>query len=202
MRVVCISDTHDRLGRIEVPGGDVLIHAGDFTMSGQGKQIKRFRREIEALPHKHKIVIAGNHDIKFERDSDRARTLLGDEVYYLEGASVDIEGLEFYGHPWTPPFGTGWAFNEANPPMPTGRPDVLISHGPPRGILDIVARGGMNVGCPHLARWVATHPPLLHVFGHIHEGYGTTRRGDTQFVNASICTLGYSPTNAPVIVDL
>ncbi len=199
MRIVCISDTHGMLGQVKVPDGDVLIHAGDFTMFGQGKQIKRFRKDIEALPHEHKIVIAGNHDIKFEKDPESARALLGDDVYYLQDSTVEIGGLRFWGHPWTPPFGHGWAFNEANPPMPPTWIDVLISHGPPKGVLDYVDRpGGGDVGCPHLAEWLESNSPKLHVFGHIHCGYG--QQG--VHVNACICNEAYEPVNSPIVVDL
>lgn len=197
MKIVCISDTHGMLSRIDVPDGDVLIHAGDGTMGGQGKEIKRWRRDLEALPHEHKIVIAGNHDRKFEKDPERARALLGDGVIYLQDSGVEIDGLEFWGCPWTPPFGHGWAFNSADPPMPYGRPDVLITHGPPRGTLDFVPSGG-SVGCPRWAEWIAKHPPLLHVFGHIHEGYGR----DGIHVNASVVDERYNPVNAPIVVEL
>jgi hypothetical protein len=198
MRIVCISDTHGHLSEMDIPEGDVLIHAGDFTMSGQGKQIKKFRLEIEALPHPYKIVIAGNHDLKFERDPERALQLLGREVYYLEDSGVKIDGVEFWGHPWTPPFGHGWAFNSDNPPVPPPGIDVLVSHGPPRGRLDVVDRGGMRVGCTMLAKYVEEHELKLHVFGHIHEGYGQ----DGIFVNACACTLDYRPKNPPIVVDL
>lgn len=200
MRIVCISDTHGMLDRIDVPDGDVLIHAGDGTMSGQGKQIKKWRRDLEALPHKHKIIIAGNHDIKFETDPARALELLGDGVTYLQDSWVDIDGLTFWGCPWTPPFGHGWAFNEALPPLPLRhcRPDVLITHGPPRGVLDFVPRDRKHVGCPVWAEYIKHHPPLLHVFGHIHEGYGQ----EGIHVNASCCDAMYRPINAPIVVDL
>ncbi|RAH58655.1 Ser/Thr protein phosphatase family protein [Aspergillus piperis CBS 112811] len=54
--------------------------------------------------------------------------------------------------------------------------DVMITHGPPYGVLDQVVPNHMSVGCEHLYRAVKRARPRLHVFGHIHEGYGATRR--------------------------
>ena len=61
---------------------------------------------------------------------------------------------------------------------------------------------GEEVGCPQLLRVVERVKPRLHLFGHIHEGYGMATRGVTKFVNASICTADYEPTNRPVVIDL
>ncbi len=42
VRFVCVSDTHNQTDRLEVPPGDVLLHAGDFTMTGQMKEVEHF----------------------------------------------------------------------------------------------------------------------------------------------------------------
>jgi Icc-related predicted phosphoesterase len=101
-----------------------------------------------------------------------------------------------------------WAFNLQRGPalrekwalIPEGT-DVLITHGPPFGILDWTARGE-RVGCEDLLEAVRRVKPRLHVFGHIHEGYGEHEQDGTRFVNASICTEAYQPTNAPIVVDV
>ncbi|RAL09814.1 uncharacterized protein BO97DRAFT_407360 [Aspergillus homomorphus CBS 101889] len=54
--------------------------------------------------------------------------------------------------------------------------DIVITHGPPYGILDQVVPNHVSVGCEHLYRAVKRARPRLHVFGHIHEGYGAMRR--------------------------
>ena len=63
--------------------------------------------------------------------------------------------------------------------------DVLITHGPPFGILDRTA-AGLPQGCLELAEVVALLAPAVHLFGHIHEGYGTLTRNKTTFVNAAL----------------
>ncbi len=205
-RIVCISDTHDRLGRIAVPDGDILVHAGDLTGRGRPEEVRAFTDELATLPHRHKIVIAGNHDFLFERDPARAQALL-DGCIYLQDAAVEILGLRFWGSPWQPWF-YDWAFN-----LPRGEAiaakwalippgtDVLVTHGPPRGILDRTA-GGDLAGCEDLLLAVRRLRPRLHVFGHIHEAWGREERDGTLFVNASICDLGYAPIQAPIVVDL
>ena len=70
MRIVCISDTHERHEEIAVPPGDILIHAGDMTWQGERKPIEDFNAWLGTLPHRHKIVVAGNHDFGLWRQAD------------------------------------------------------------------------------------------------------------------------------------
>lgn len=78
---------------------------------------------------------------------------------------------------------------------------MLVSHTPPFGRGDGV--GHMNVGCEELLDEVQTRiRPTLHVFGHVHEGYGQSTDGVTTFVNASACTHDYEPVNPPIVFDL
>lgn len=207
MRIVCISDTHFPTPQITVPDGDVLVHCGDATLSGHLEEIATFAEWFGALPHRRKIFVAGNHDFGFQRQRDEALRLLGPGVIYLEDSGVTIDGIEFWGSPWQPWF-LSWAFN-----LPRGEAlkkhwdkippttDVLITHTPPYGILDLVERGE-HVGCKDMLKAVKRVRPRFHLFGHIHGGYGMLTRGHTTFVNASICTEYYMPTNAPVVVEL
>lgn len=206
MRIVCVSDTHNQLDKISVPAGDILVHAGDLTGRGSMQEIGRAGKALAALPHPYKVVIAGNHDWDLQRLPAPAIQLLG-KVTYLHDRGVEVAGLRFWGSPWTPWF-CDWAFN-----WPRGRSmkpqwdkipdgiDVLVTHGPPRGHGDRT-EDGEDAGCPDLLEAVRRVKPLLHVFGHIHEGYGVTREGDTRCVNASTCTLDYRPSNPPIVVDL
>jgi Icc-related predicted phosphoesterase len=207
-RLVLISDTHFLHSQIrQIPDGDILIHAGDITTRGDVKEVTDFNEWLKTLPHKHKIIIAGNHDFCFQQNPELARKEITNAIY-LEDSSVTIEGLKFYGSPWQPWF-FDWAFNEKR-----GKPirkiwdkipldtDVLITHGPPMNILDQVARGG-NVGCEELRKVIFEKLNLkLHVFGHIHEAYGQAEIDGVKFVNASVCTLQYKATNPAVVVDL
>ena len=71
--------------------------------------------------------------------------------------------------------------------------DVLITHGPPFGILDQVAPGGEHLGCAELLESVEQKKPKVHLFGHIHGGAGTFERGATHFVNAAYLNEQYKP---------
>lgn len=207
MRLVCISDTHMFHDAVDVPGGDVLIHAGDFTSRGLRKEVEAFARWFHGLPHLHKVVVAGNHDFLFETDPERGRELLGD-VVYLAGEEATVAGLRFWGSPWQPWF-HDWAFNlQRGEPLrahwataPSGI-DVLVTHSPAMGTLDLVFRGE-NVGCVDLEAALPRIAPRLHVFGHIHEAAGVVQRADGILaVNASVCDVRYRPTNPAVLVDI
>lgn len=209
-KIVCLSDTHNYHERVRVPEGDVLIHAGDATGRGTLDEIVSFNRWFAALPHRYKIFVAGNHDWLFETSSAFARKLLDSSIFYLQDSFVEIENLKIYGSPWQPRF-YDWAFNltrgaelaEKWKLIPEDT-DVLITHGPPHGILDEVPRQYFveNTGCEELRKRVEIVKPKLHVFGHIHCGYGQTEKFGVKFVNASTCDEEYNPRNAPIQIEL
>lgn len=207
LKIVAISDTHTFENAIAVPDGDVLIHAGDATIEGSYREVSRFADWLHAQPHRHKIFVAGNHDWLFEREPEIARSLLVGVAYYLQDELIEIEGVKFYGSPWQPEF-CNWAFNlprgealAAKWAMIPNDVDVLITHGPPWGILDYVKLGSEHLGCNDLLRAVARVQPRVHVFGHIHGGYARFRpRG--LFINASICNEAYQPINAPQVFTI
>jgi len=205
-RLVLLSDTHCAHARITVPEGDVLVHAGDFCSRGKESEVRAFARWFTAQPHPHKVVIAGNHDRCLELDLGLGERLFEGAVYLLD-REASVAGLRFYGSPWQPEF-LSWAFN-----LPRGEPlramwakipvgvDVLLTHGPPFGVLDRTVRGDL-VGCEELRVAVDRVAPRVHAFGHIHEARGAVLEGRTLFVNASTCTVGYQPTNPPFVIDL
>ncbi len=206
MRCVVISDTHGLHDQLDVPDGDVLVHAGDLTRHGALEDVASLDAFLAGLPHRHKVVIAGNHDFCFERQPRLARQMLRHAIY-LEDEAVTLDGVRFWGSPWQPWF-YDWAFNlERGPeirakwdliPIET---DVLVTHGPPFGHGDLTSRGE-RAGCADLLDRIRELRPTHHFFGHIHEGYGVTHNGETTFVNASVCDLGYRPVQAPVVIDI
>lgn len=212
MKVVCISDTHLRHQRsnIVVPDGDLLIHAGDATFRGSKREILAFNEWFAALPHKHKIFVAGNHDWSFEKANQLARNCLAPHITYLQDSEVTIEGVRIYGSPWQPEF-CDWAFNlprgaalkEKWDKIPAGI-DILVTHGPAMGHGDMTDRGE-PVGCEELTIAIQRVKPKYHVFGHIHHAYGRydleENMNGTIFINASICDEEYDPTNAPIVFD-
>jgi Icc-related predicted phosphoesterase len=211
MRIVFASDTHSLHDRLLVPDGDVFVHCGDFTMNGELPDVAEFGRWVGSLPHPHKVVVAGNHDRSFEDDLPAALAALDishNGIVYLEDNALAIEGVRFWGSPWQPWF-YDWAFNLRRGPEIAAKwelipddTDVLVTHGPPVGILDYVPRGQQHVGCTDLLARVAEVKPRVHAFGHIHEGAGVLERDGTTFVNASICDEKYRPVNPCRIVDL
>ncbi len=213
MKIVCISDTHNCNEQIAVPDGDILIHSGDATTVGNFEQIADFNCWFAKLPHKHKIFVAGNHDWMFETNNNFARQMLDQSIIYLQDSITEIEGLKIYGSPWQPRF-FDWAFNlnrgvelaEKWKLIPDDI-DILITHGPPHGILDEVPRQYWieNTGCEELIKKVGElvkNNLKLHVFGHIHCGYGQIEKFGVKFVNASNCDESYNPTQPPIVVEM
>lgn len=208
MRLTLLSDTHSLHHRLPpLPEGDILIHAGDVCNHGLASEAYDFLAWFAAQPFKNKIFIAGNHDFFFERASDEGlAVVIPPGVHYLKDSGVTIEGYTFWGTPVTPRF-FDWAFNRDRGhaiarhynliPEST---DVLITHGPPAGILDTVARG--HVGCEDLLEVVKRIRPQLHVFGHIHEGAGIYEDEGTMFVNASVVDERYRLMHPPRSVTL
>lgn len=210
MKIVCVSDTHSlHWGIPDIPSGDVLIHAGDSLGQGTLDNVEDLNNWLGTLPHRHKIVIAGNHDWAFQDTPEQAREALTNAIY-LEDSGVEIEGVRFWGSPWTPAF-MYWAFmldrgqplHDAWALIPENT-DILITHGPPMGFGDLADTelGCCNVGCRDLLERLDELSLKAHVFGHIHEGYGLYQRGRTTLVNASTCTVRYEPYNPPVVLEV
>lgn len=222
MKIVCISDTHTQLNLVDVPDGDILVHAGDALNRGLKWELIEFLDEYETLPHKHKIYVPGNHDWITEKDEPFCRKECEDRgIIYLNDSGINIEGIEFWGSGVTPRFGH-WAWNRdsgrqghSNEPdhffydpiqphwdLISDNVDILITHGPPIGILDVSVYNGALCGCGKLLKKVEEVKPKYHVFGHIHQWGGQTKKeGDTIFINASVCNEQYKPVNKIVTID-
>lgn len=205
MKIVAISDTHEKHKNLKIPNGDILIVAGDITERIYSISAEMFNAWLGELPHKYKIVIAGNHDFYFQHFPDRIEKTLSNAIY-LNESSVTIEGIRIWGTPWSKWF-YDWAFNipvgtdaEYWKKIPDGI-DILVTHGPPYGILDTVKSNNKSAGCTELLKAVQRVKPKLHIFGHIHESYGTYSTKETTFINASICNEQYEPINKPIVYE-
>jgi len=195
MLVTAISDTHCQFP--DLPGGDLLIHAGDFSHRGRPQEVDdNLIYFVEALAkYKYVVFICGNHEVGLERADQRGlylnKTLNKhkDRLFYLHESEITLDGFKFYGAPHTPYFG-GWAWNVLRgnlhthwEKIPTDT-DVLITHGPPYGYGDFVPRREWSalakyyvneyerVGDSELLYALEKIKPQYHIFGHIHEGYG------------------------------
>lgn len=210
MKIVAVSDTHNRHKRLEIPEGDILIHAGDATSLGYKHEIESLGAWLKRLPHKVKIFVPGNHDFMFEQDPMQARELAGDGkngVHVLIDESLEVDGIRIYGSPWSKEFGA-WAFMASEEMLrafyskvPEGL-DILVTHGPAYGLLDKLARNGEAAGSKSLRVALSDKRPRFHICGHIHEAYGTARFGDTRIFNASTCNLSYNAVNAPHVFEV
>lgn len=215
MRLVFISDTHSLHKDLVIPPGDLIIHSGDFSGRGTLENLLEFNRWLGTLPHRHKLVLPGNHELYCEQNPGMAKLALTNGTLLIDEA-ITIDGVKFYLSPWSPEF-YDWSFMKkrgaeiravwARIPEDT---DVLITHGPPMGVLDLVVRVNertreripTHAGCYDLMERVKIIKPKVHAFGHIHEGYGTLVRDGTTFINASICDERYRPSNLPIVIDI
>ncbi|MDB0072743.1 metallophosphatase domain-containing protein [Flavobacteriaceae bacterium] len=220
-KITFISDTHTCHKDVtkDLVGGDILIHAGDIMNSGYSHiELDEFCKwfNSDLVDYKHKIFIAGNHDRLFEDSPETSNKIVGNYKWidYLQDESGmygdDERMVKVYGSPWQPEF-YNWAFN-----LPKNGQDlmrvwneipkdveILVTHGPPQGILDISGppHNQGDLGCSLLRVKVDEIKPKIHVFGHIHGSYGYKFMNGTHFINASILNESYRYTNKPLNIE-
>jgi len=205
VRIVVLSDTHNHHDMVDVPDGDILIHCGDFTVKGTEQELRAFGAWASALPHKHKIFIAGNHDqgtVTAQLTSENAsECIAGLSFMPLDSPGlIEICGIVF--------FCAGWVVQRGIS-IPPGI-DVLITHGGPAGVLEGAGHHlSENWDGEGLLSAVARSPPRVHFFGHVHENGGKMQCGltddhpagrevraavqNTVFVNCAQAERGFSP---------
>jgi Icc-related predicted phosphoesterase len=183
-----ISDTHKNHRQLTIPACDILIHAGDFCSFQQGdaETLEDVDIWFAESPAKQVVCIGGNHDFMLQ-----SREFRFSQAIFLEDSAVELEGLSIYGSPWVPEL-SGFAYFadqemlvEKWRAIPAGI-DILITHTPPYGVLDVPSSGSVHLGCPHLKEELKRIQPRLHVFGHVHAAHGTHRGEVTHSINASI----------------
>jgi Icc-related predicted phosphoesterase len=221
MKITFISDTHAKHNQVtsSLPGGDVLIHAGDISNKGYRTEIQDFIKWFSTIEnYTHKIFIAGNHDFGCQDEVLAVQELLRlnpgseylyDDMFLIGDESADYDDMvKVWGSPWQPEF-YNWAFNlprqgaelkEVWNMIPSDV-DILITHGPPYGHLDYVAYSKQNVGCELLRDRIDLIKPKIHVFGHIHSSYGYKFDGTTHFFNVAVLDERYNFTQKPLSVE-
>jgi len=208
LKAIFISDTHGKHERLELPEGDIILHAGDVSKRGTEDEIDSFLAWFDGLYYKHKVFIAGNHDFYFEQASkEEIKNKIPEGIHYLDDSGIEIEGVHIWGSPISPWF-FDWAFNRKRGEdirkhweLIPRNTDVLLTHGPPFGILDTTV-ADMNVGCEELLKVVKQIKPKVHAFGHIHEAYGVEEKEGTTYINASVLNVNYKLVNEVVVVEL
>ena len=209
MKLLLLSDTHGQNDVLKtLPATDVLIHCGDSTRFGSRENLREFAEIFGKCDAPLKLLIAGNHDRCFQNHPLEARQIVAERgIIYLEDDWVAIEGIKFWGIPWTPTF-LNWHFmgdeedlKKKWEKVPVDV-DVLISHGPPYTVLDRLMIDGEQIGSVEHHDRVLFMQPTLNVFGHIHEAYGQEYYAGIDFINCSLLNFGYEMVNQPVVYEL
>lgn len=228
MIVVVISDTHCKHNLIELPnssnivGKKMIVHCGDCSSTGSKEEINDFLHWFSGLDYDYKVFVPGNHDFdieNFPKHYEKFCDELG--IILLNDSGCYIEGYNLWGSPVQPAF-FNWAFNRARSvsssenyldkhdykkkpieehwnliPSDT---DILITHGPPYGILDEV--NGRYVGCVKLREKIEEIRPKYVLFGHIHESRGWKYDDGITYCNASCLDGRYDVTNHYIVIRL
>lgn len=209
LKLVHVSDTH--LKPFNPEPGDILIHSGDALNYGDLNELYKFSNQLSAVApaYKHVILVAGNHDRIFEEAPELAIELLKETIpnlHVLHNQSIELEGLKFYGTSDNP-FFCNWAFNKYPEELMQSYaniPDdvhVLITHNPPKGILDKLYE--KSLGSPELTHQLPRLTKLkAHLWGHIHYSYGQVTIDGVQYSNAAICDESYTAVNKANIIEL
>lgn len=219
MKIWFISDTHNRHEQLQVPDVDLVIHCGDESESGNAwmnePEARQFFDWYSALEIPVKIFVPGNHSTAIEQGLIRAEDY--PKVTFLIHAQTEWNGFKIFGTPYTPKF-FDWAYMRERSELDSvwlSIPediDILITHGPPKGILDVTrdmnTGGPVNVGSKSLRRHVLERiKPQIHAFGHIHDekaykNFGKVTREGTQFINCSCCDLAGKLKNNGFVIEL
>lgn len=205
MKIICISDTHNMHQQMDIPDGDVIIHAGDFTDAGTKNETQDFLKWFSRLKHQHKILVAGNHDFYLEKNNQLLENLIPNNINYLQDSGICIDNVNFWGSPYTPGNGN-WAFNRHRGSdilkhwnkIPSNI-DFLITHSPPYAVLDELDNK-RHIGCESLIKRINELKIPHHIFGHVHDDYGIVKTKDSVFINASSVDGKYRQINAPLVV--
>ena len=218
MKITFISDTHNKHKQVtsSLPGGDLLIHAGDISSMGYKHEIQQFCKWFNGLEnYTIKTFIAGNHDFGFEQEPEMTKEVVGSykDIVYLQdsflGYGVDTENyVKIYGSPWQPEFHNwafnlpkdGWELEQKWDDIPEDT-DILITHGPAFGYLDTVIGRYENLGCELLVNRIKKIKPKIHVCGHIHSGRNIVFDDGTLYINASVLDEQYQYTQKPITID-
>lgn len=235
MRAIVMSDTHHQHSLIhhlvKDEKVDILIHAGDGSNQKSPylneDELRNCLEWISSFKHiKYKIFVPGNHDTSFAKGlikrSDYPNIIfLVDQHVVIQKKRLfkKKEVVKIFGSPYTPTYGEGWAYNVSRAKshkhwdLIHNNTDIVITHGPPKYILDSTQdyeHNMVNVGDKSLYNKMIELEPRYHIFGHLHDeshalNHGIRILGDkckTSFINASICNIKGDPVNKPIIIEI
>lgn len=200
--ILHLSDTHGQHKNLKsLPEADVIVHSGDFTFAGSEEEAYDFMNWFCNLPYKHKIFIAGNHDMcMYGADHIDG---LSRNVHYLYNNSVVIDGIKFYGIPMFMEDCMDGNLDVFINNIPDDT-DVLITHMPPKGTCDLAnyGKGPEHRGNATLAELLKKLHPTCHLFGHEHDAYGKTMKENVVYSNACVVDSRYNLINNPILINL
>jgi hypothetical protein len=221
MKIWFISDTHCQHEKLEVPDVDMVIHCGDEATSRDpawnAVEAEKFFEWYRGLPIRDKVFVPGNHSVAFSRGMTSENTYKEGGIRVLRDHGMLCGELSVYGSPWTPSWGGCWAYMRSRPKMHDvwqtlpEYADIIVTHGPPKGILDITHDHDtghlIQVGCRSLRKRIEQIKPKIHAFGHIHDedgvnNYGVYHRHDTLFVNCSVCDRKGKFKNPGIVLEI
>ena len=219
-KIVAISDIHGHWNKLTIPKCDILISAGDYSHRGEKHMVQDFHRWLNKQDATHIVSVQGNHELWVEKNFELAKKTAQKEcprVHFKAEGLINIDQIKLYCVSHTPYF-HDWAYNRGETPeealyynvpyigqhfdaIPNDI-NVLITHGPPLGILDEVkGREGRHLGSQKLLEAVKRVKPDLHFFGHIHTGHGEKHEDGTSFYNVAICDERNYPSQPVRVVD-
>ena len=208
LRCVVISDTHTMQSDLRLPPGDILIHAGDLLRRDQKRrdglaELRRIGKWFQRQDFREKLVVAGNHDATLET---MPRALIEETLQcrYCDDDMIEIQGFRFF----LSPFSASNSAHSVNRAFQSPKRrekfrqnakalkiDVLVTHGPPRGILDA------GIGSTDIRDVSDALKPKFHVFGHQHNFVGVCRRRSI-YINAANADGLFALTRPPFVFDL
>lgn len=214
LKIIAISDTHNRYRELVVPECDILISTGDYSFTGTIKDTYEFHEWLDKQPARYVISIMGNHELGVEKDFNLHKKIALEKcpvVHFIEEGLVEIEGLKIWCSAYTP-FFCDWAYNVVGDVelkrhwdrIPEGI-DILATHGPPHGMLDEVFTPPSyqeHVGCRELWEAVLRIKPKAHIFGHTHYNYGQKEFNGIKFYNVANCGENYKIQRQPTEIFL
>lgn len=197
MKILHLSDTHGCHRRMQdLPEADVIVHSGDFTMTGSEQEALDFLNWFCDLPYANKIFICGNHDeCLYGANIDGLDT----NVHYLCNSGVEIDGVKFYG---VPMFISDCITDrqQRNIDKIPSDTDVVITHSPAYGILDF--DDNINYGDEQILSKITEIRPCLHLFGHVHAQHGIVSLNGTTFSNGAIMNSDYTNLAPPNLLTI
>lgn len=217
MIICAISDVHCKWKNLIIPKCDILISAGDYSFKGEHWVVEDFHKWLSKQPAKHVISVQGNHELWVEKNFLEAKRIAQEacpNIHFIDVGLIEIEGKKIYCSAVTP-FFHNWAWNKHPDELhehweliPEDT-NILITHGPPYGICDELLNPAMesynpkrHLGCKSLADRVKIIKPEVHIFGHIHCGYGQKHLDCTSYYNVAINDEMYCPTNPVTIIEI